>query len=132
MFHTKTQSNTKLSTKHKTRRMLGFSSSLSRRIVQSAKDLTQKRAYWQEVVMRKRGPDGKYKYEDPALVSRRFQDARRADGEYLLEVHLWNDRHEKPWMRKKRMAEKKRYDFDKKHVLDLAKYIHFVKDNKDT
>ena len=34
-------------------------------------------------------------------------------------------------MRRKRLEEKRRYEFDKKHVTDLAKYIAFVQDNKD-
>ena len=75
--------------------------------------------------------DGNLKYEDPEKVVRRFQESKRSDGETLLDMHIWNDRHEKGWMRRRRIASKKRYEFDKKHVLDLAKYIQFVQENKD-
>jgi hypothetical protein len=73
---------------------------------------------------------GKPKHEDPERVVVRHQEQRRSDGEGLLDMHFYNDRHEKAWMRRKRMAEKRRYDFDRKHISDLAKYIAFVQDNK--
>ena len=92
------------------------------------------RGYWQEVirVKRDRRDGNKLKHEDPERVVKRFQEQRRgSDGEGLLDLHMYNDRHEKPWMKKKRLAEKRRYDFDKNHVMDLAKYIQFVQDNKE-
>jgi hypothetical protein len=64
-------------------------------------------------------------------VVKRFQEQRRSDGEGLLNMHIYNDRHEKAWMKRKRLDEKRRYDFDKDHVMDLAKYIQFVQDNKE-
>jgi hypothetical protein len=75
--------------------------------------------------------DGKLKHEDPERVVSRHHEQRRSDGEGLLDLHFYNDRHEKAWKRRKRLAEKRRYEFDKKHVTDLAKYIAFVQDNKD-
>ena len=90
------------------------------------------RAYWQEVIrVRRDKKTGKFKHEDPERVVKRFQEQRRSDGESLLDLHNYNDKHEKPWMKKKRLAEKRRYEFDKKHVMDLAKYIQFVQDNKE-
>jgi hypothetical protein len=93
------------------------------------KEALQNRAYWQEVVRVRRNKDGKRKHEDPERVVKRFQEQRRGDGEGLLNLHVYNDKHEKAWMKRKRMAEKRRYDFDKNHVMDLAKYIQFVQDN---
>ncbi|CAJ1954682.1 unnamed protein product [Cylindrotheca closterium] len=90
----------------------------------------QQRGYWQEVVRVRRDRKGKVKHEDPGLVVNRFQEQRRSDGEGLLALHSYNDKHEKAWMKRKRLQEKRRYDFDKKHVMDLAKYIQFVQDNK--
>jgi hypothetical protein len=74
---------------------------------------------------------GKRKHEDPEAIVRRHQEERRSDGQSLLDLEAWNDRHEKRWMRRKRLEQKKRYDFDKKHVFDLAKYIAFVQENKE-
>ena len=89
------------------------------------------RGYWQEIVRQRIDrKDGKRKYEDPERVANRFQEQVRSDGEALMDIHAWNDRHEKAWMKRKRLANTKRYEQDKKHVMDLAKYIEFVKDNK--
>src|SRR5210317_2204556 len=82
----------------------------------------QQRGYWQEVVRVRRDRKGKIKHEDPGMVVNRFQEQRRSDGEGLLALHSYNDKHEKAWMKRKRLQEKRRYDFDKKHVMDLAKY----------
>jgi len=71
------------------------------------------------------------KHEDPEQVVRRHTDEGRTDGEPLLDLMFYNDRHEKAWMKRKRLAEKRRYEFDKKHVNDLAKYIAFVQDHKE-
>lgn len=96
------------------------------------KEELQRRAYWQEIVRIRTDKNGKRKHEDPERVADRFREQRRSDGEVLLDLHLYNDRHEKSWMRRKRLADKRRYDFDKKHVMDLAKYIQFVqKDDKE-
>ena len=89
------------------------------------------RQYWMDVVRVKTGRDGKRRHEDPEMIVRRHQEERRSDGQSLLDLEAWNDRHEKKWMRRKRLDEKRRYDFDKKHVTDLAKYISFVQENKD-
>jgi hypothetical protein len=89
------------------------------------------RSYWCDVIRtRVDKTSGKSKHEDPERVVIRHQEQRRSDGEALLDMHYYNDRHEKAWMRRKRMAEKRRYEFDRKHVTDLAKYIAFVQDNK--
>lgn len=90
------------------------------------------RSYWQEHVQRYTdNRTGKKRHEDPTRVVKRFQDQVRSDGEALIDLHTYNDKHEKAWMRRKRLNEKKRYEFDKKNVMDLAKYIEFVQDNKE-
>uniref|UniRef100_A0A7R9ZIQ2 Uncharacterized protein n=1 Tax=Craspedostauros australis TaxID=1486917 RepID=A0A7R9ZIQ2_9STRA len=98
---------------------------------QSSQQLVQARSYWQEIVRRKVDKEGNVKYDDPSVVVRRFKDSQRADGHALLDLHLWNERHEKKWMKKQRLIAKKRYEFDKQHVMNLAKYIEFIQDNKD-
>jgi hypothetical protein len=83
--------------------------------------------YWMDVVRFKIDKKtGKRVHEDPEDVVKRHQEQRRSDGQSLLDLHIWNDRHEKKWMRRKRLEQKRRYEFDKKHVNDLAKYIAFV------
>lgn len=74
---------------------------------------------------------GKKYHEDPERVVLRCVDERRSDGESLLDLEFYNDRHEKPWMKRKRLALQRRYEFDKKHVSDLAKYIAFVQEHKE-
>jgi hypothetical protein len=91
----------------------------------------QRASYWMDVVRVKKGKDGKRRHEDPELVVQRYREERRSDGQSLLDLEAWNDRHEKNWMRRKRLEEKRRYEFDTKHVFDLAKYISFVQENKD-
>ena len=102
-----------------------------RRLAAPFKEELQRRAYWQEIIRIRKDKDGKQRHEDPAKVIRRFQEQRRSDGEALLDLHFYNDRHEKAWMKRKRLAEKRRYDFDKKHVNELVSYIKFVQENKD-
>ena len=94
--------------------------------------------FWQEVIRRnvrnRKNPnkDQKLRYEDPSRVIQRFQEPKRAkDGETLLGLHVWNDRHEKPFMKRKRLESLKRYNRDKQHVMDLAKYIEFVQENSN-
>ena len=94
----------------------------------------QYRSYWQEVIRRnvrdRKDPNKPYKYEDPSNVAKRFQEPKRGkDGATLLSLHLWNDKHEKPWMKRKRLESLKIYNRNKQHVLDLAKYIEFVQEN---
>lgn len=89
----------------------------------------QRRALWQEIVRIRTNPGGKKTHEDPERVVRRFQEQRRSDGESLLDLHFYNERHEKAWMKRKRLDDQRRYEFDKNHVMDLAKYIQFVQDN---
>ena len=100
-----------------------------RRLNPTQQQLRNNRSYWQEVVRVRTDKDGKKKYEDPEMVANRFQEQVRSDGEALMDIHAHNDRHEKAWMKKKRLANKKQYEVDKKHVMDLAKYIEFVKGN---
>jgi len=88
-----------------------------------------RRSLWQEIIQIRIGKDGKKRHEDPERVVRRFQEQRRSDGESLLDLHFYNDKHEKAWMKRKRLDDQRRYEFDKKHVMDLAKYIQFVQDN---
>ena len=96
----------------------------------------QRRLFWMDVVRvktvrNKNNKKGERKHEDPGMVVRRHMDETRSDGEPLLDLMFYNDRHEKGWMKRKRLKEKKRHDFDKKKINDLAKYIAFVQDNKE-
>lgn len=70
-------------------------------------------------------------HEDPEQVVRRHTDEVRSDGEALLDLMFYNDRHEKAWRKRQRLQNLRRYQFDKKHVTDLAKYIAFVQDYGD-
>ena len=90
---------------------------------------TYRRSLWQEIIRIRTDNEGKRRHEDPERVVRRFQEQLRSDGESLVDLHFHNDKHEKACMKRQRLANKRRYDFDKKHVLDLVKYIQFVQDN---
>ena len=102
----------------------------------------QRRTFWMDVIRIKTNrPNSKYgyskdgktgvteKHEDPEQVIRRHMDETRSDGESLLDLMFFNEKHEKKWMKRVRLQNKKRYEFDKKHVTDLAKYISFVQQN---
>jgi hypothetical protein len=96
----------------------------------------QRRTFWMDVIRIKTNRPQKYskdgksgvgkQHEDPEQVIRRHMDETRSDGESLLDLMFFNDKHEKKWMKRVRLQSKKRYEFDKKHVTDLAKYIAFV------
>lgn len=88
-----------------------------------------RRSLWQEVIRIRTNKEGKKTHEDPERVVKRFQEQRRSDGASLLDLHFYNEKHEKAWMKRKRLADQRRYQFDKKHVMELAKYIQFVQDN---
>jgi len=109
-----------------------------------------RRSFWMEVVRRKPNREKKKKHqnafgdedtkakfddgwvhEDPESVIRRHTDEVRSDGATLMSIYEHNDRHEKAWKKRQRLKNLRRYEFDKKHVNDLAKYIAFVKDNED-
>eukprot|EP00934_Nitzschia_sp_Nitz4_P007387 Nitzschia sp. Nitz4//scaffold34_size148208//81202//81690//NITZ4_002984-RA/size148208-processed-gene-0.15-mRNA-1//1//CDS//3329548807//7377//frame0 len=107
---------------HAMQRACSSTSSLSRGGIQT-------RSLWQEVIRIRTDKEGKKRHEDPDRVVRRFQEQRRSDGECLLDLYFYNDKHEKSWMKRKRMDDQRRYQFDKKHVMDLAKYIQFVQKN---
>mmetsp|Transcript_83076 Transcript_83076/g.240424 ORF Transcript_83076/g.240424 Transcript_83076/m.240424 type:complete len:114 (+) Transcript_83076:86-427(+) len=108
---------------------LHLRTSFQRIIVTPAHKDIARRSYWQEVIKYRVDADGKKRYEDPERVIKRFQEQRRSDGQSLLDLHFYNDKHEKAWMKRKRLDDQRRYEFDKKHVMDLAKYIQFVQDN---
>jgi len=96
----------------------------------------QRRNFWMDVVRiktkhGKNGGTSSEKHEDPEQVIRRHTEQTRSDGESLIDLMFFNDKHEKAWMKRKRLQGIKRYEFDKRHVTDLAKYIAFVKDQKD-
>ena len=107
----------------------------------------QRRSFWMDVVrIKTQRPNNKHNkwnkqkdgnnnkqavHEDPEQVVRRHTDETRSDGEALLDLMFFNDRHEKAWMKRKRLQGIRRYEFDKKHVTDLAKYIAFVQDHKE-
>ena len=88
-----------------------------------------RRSFWQEIIKIRTDKEGKRRHDDPERVIKRFQEQRRSDGESLLDLHFYNEKHEKAWMKRKRLNDQRRYEFDKKHVMDLAKYIQFVQDN---
>ena len=91
----------------------------------------QARGYWQEIVRWKVDPEtGNRKYEDPELLAKRFREQVRSDGQALMDIDAWNDRHEKKWMKRRRLESKREYLAKKKQVMDLAKYIEFVNIDK--
>mmetsp|Transcript_14433 Transcript_14433/g.29956 ORF Transcript_14433/g.29956 Transcript_14433/m.29956 type:complete len:154 (+) Transcript_14433:158-619(+) len=105
----------------------------------------QRRSFWMDVVRikpqrqdhRRKGNNNNNKalkavHEDPEQVVRRHRDETRSDGESLLDLMFHNDRHEKAWKKRQRLEGIRRYEFDKKHVTDLAKYIAFVQEHKET
>lgn len=90
-----------------------------------------RRSHWQEIIKIQVDRDGKPRHEDPERVVKRFQEQRRSDGQSILDLHFYNEKHEKSWMKRKRLNDQRRYEFDKKHVMDLAKYIQFVQKNSE-
>merc|ERR1719491_1549871 len=99
----------------------------------------QRRSFWMDVVRiktksGKNGGPATMKHEDPEQVVRRHRYAQeqRSDGEALIDLMFFNDKHEKAWMKRKRLQGIKRYEFDKLHVTNLAKYIAFIKDQKES
>ena len=113
---------------------------------QQHQNYEQRRSFWMDVVrIKKPTRNNRFNnknnnnakkqtqkvHEDPEQVVRRHTDEVRSDGEALLDLMFFNDRHEKAWMKRKRLEGIRRYEFDKKHVTDLAKYIAFVQDHKE-
>ncbi|CAB9499277.1 expressed unknown protein [Seminavis robusta] len=85
---------------------------------------------WVEVVDRRFDPRTKsWKHEDPEMVVGRIQVEVNSKGDEIRTFK--SDRHTKPTTYKKELNNQIAYDRKKKQVMDLMKYIHFVKDHKD-
>jgi hypothetical protein len=86
--------------------------------------LPQVRTQWfQDEVRSHRDPvTGKWRYEEPTMTIQRFRfmKTRKAPREY-----------EKPWMRRRRIADEKIYKSKKKGVDELLKYIKFTKEARE-
>lgn len=89
---------------------------------------TPTRSYWQEVVRGTIDPrDGRNRYEDPENAANRSGRAQNAEG--LLRRAGRYRRYEKPWMKKKRLANERAYRNQKRGVDELKMYIQFVQQN---
>lgn len=89
---------------------------------------TTTRSYWQEVVRGTIDPrDGRNRYEDPENAANRSGRAQNAEG--LLRRAGRYRRYEKPWMKKKRLANERAYRNQKRGVDELKMYIQFVQQN---
>lgn len=89
---------------------------------------TSTRSYWQEVVRGTVDPrDGRNRYEDPENATQRSGRAQNAEG--LLRRAGRYRRYEKPWMKKKRLANERAYRNQKRGVDELKMYIQFVQQN---
>ena len=89
---------------------------------------TTTRSYWQEVVRGTTDPrDGRNRYEDPENSAARSNRAQNAEG--LLRRASRYRYYEKPWMKKKRLANEQKYRNQKRGVDELVTYIRFVQEN---
>ena len=94
----------------------------------SSTTTTTTRSYWQEVVRGTVDPrDGRNRYEDPENAAQRSGRAQNAEG--LLRRAGRYRRYEKPWMKKKRLANERAYRNQKRGVDELKMYIQFVQQN---
>ena len=94
----------------------------------SSTTTTAARSYWQEVVRGTVDPrDGRNRYEDPENAAQRSGRAQNAEG--LLRRAGRYRRYEKPWMKKKRLANERAYRNQKRGVDELKMYIQFVQQN---
>ena len=89
---------------------------------------TTTRSYWQEVVRGTTDPrDGRNRYEDPENSATRSSRAQNAEGR-LRRASRYRY-YEKPWMKKKRLANAQKYRNQKRGVDELVTYIRFVQQN---
>lgn len=90
----------------------------------------QTRQYWREVLRHKPDPKnpGRFKFEDPEQMAQRSGRAQNAEG--LLARARKYQRYEKPWMKRKRLKEKKIYNSMNRAVKNLTSYVHYVNDAK--
>ena len=96
--------------------------------ITSSTTTTATRSYWQEVVRGTVDPrDGRNRYEDPENAAQRSGRAQNAEG--LLRRAGRYRRYEKPWMKKKRLANERAYRNQKRGVDELKMYIQFVQQN---
>ena len=111
------------------RRPLATSTSTSvPAIRQTAAPTTTTRSYWQEVVRGTTDPrDGRNRYEDPENSATRSSRAQNAEGR-LRRASRYRY-YEKPWMKKKRLANAQKYRNQKRGVDELVTYIRFVQQN---
>ena len=109
------------------RRPLGTSTSVPA-IQTAAPTSTTTRSYWQEVVRGTTDPrDGRNRYEDPENSATRSSRAQNAEGR-LRRASRYRY-YEKPWMKKKRLANAQKYRNQKRGVDELVTYIRFVQQN---
>jgi len=86
------------------------------------------RSYWQEVVRGTIDPaTSTNRYEDPENSAQRSARAQNAEG--LLRRQSRYRRYEKPWMRKKRLANERRFRNQRRGVEELTMYIRFVQEH---
>lgn len=89
---------------------------------------------WVEFVGEKYDPKTQtWKAEDPEQTVSRIQEEKDSKGQTILNSpkNLRNARHVKPTTYRKELANKIAYQRKRQEVMDLIKYIHFVKDHKD-
>ena len=89
---------------------------------------------WVEFVNEKYDPKTQtYKSEDPEQTVSRIQEEKDSKGQTILNLpkNQKNARHVKPTTYRKELANKIAYQRKRQEVMDLIKYIHFVKDHKD-
>lgn len=89
---------------------------------------------WAEFVNQHYDPKTQtWKSEDPENSVKRIQRETTSDGTPILSApkNQRNARHVKPTTKKKELANRVQYLRKRQEVMDLIKYIHFVKDHKD-
>lgn len=89
---------------------------------------------WAEFVNRRYDPKTQaWKSEDPENSVKRIQHETNSTGTPILSApkNQRTARHVKPTTKKKELANRVHYLRKRKQVMDLIKYIHFVKDHKD-
>lgn len=89
---------------------------------------------WVEFVEQRFNPKTQaYKSEDPEQTARRLQEEVDSKGRTLLSLpkNQKSARHVKPTTYRKELKNRVAYERKRQEVMDLIKYIQFVKDHKD-
>mmetsp|Transcript_33053 Transcript_33053/g.79964 ORF Transcript_33053/g.79964 Transcript_33053/m.79964 type:complete len:141 (-) Transcript_33053:234-656(-) len=94
--------------------------------------VSQTRSVWQEVIRQVPSEDpnraGQLTFEDPDITDARMVRAMRSETPLRRRPNFV--RHEKKWMRRKRLTMEKRYTKLQEGVEQLKAYIKFKQDNK--